>query len=173
MLTFILSAVCAIALGTNAIASQADTLNVYIINGETIENFDGSQLVGKTISDYKTMISSSISNGVTSVTKMHVIKTDGKQIKSASNYSVVTNGEISKVSIAGLDGEYSLADIQVNEGAKEMEIYIDGKKSSRADMGKILPEKISSMNVYRAGSAEAIKYTGSKDKNVIIVELKK
>lgn len=173
MLTSILSAVCAIALGTNAIASQADTLNVYIINGETIENFDGSQLVGKTISDYKTMISSSISNGVTSVTKMHVIKTDGKQIKSTSNYSVVTNGEISKVSIAGLDGEYSLADIQVNEGAKEMEIYIDGKKSSRADMGKILPEKISSMNVYRAGSAEAIKYTGSKDKNVIIVELKK
>lgn len=173
MLTSILSAVCAIALGTNAIASQADTLNVYIINGETIENFDGSQLVGKTISDYKTMISSSISNGVTSVTKMHVIKTDGKQIKSASNYSVVTNGEISKVSIAGLDGEYSLADIQVNEGAKELEIYIDGKKSSRADMGKILPEKISSMNVYRAGSAEAIKYTGSKDKNVIIVELKK
>lgn len=173
MLTSILSAVCAIALGTNAIASQTDTLNVYIINGETIENFDGSQLVGKTISDYKTMISSSISNGVTSVTKMHVIKTDGKQIKSASNYSVVTNGEISKVSIAGLDGEYSLADIQVNEGAKEMEIYIDGKKSSKADMGKILPEKISSMNVYRAGSAEAIKYTGSKDKNVIIVELKK
>jgi hypothetical protein len=173
MLTSILSAVCAIALGTNAIASQADTLNVYVINGETIENFDGSQLVGKTISDYKTMISSSISNGVTSVTKMHVIKTDGKQIKSASNYSVVTNGEISKVSIAGLDGEYSLADIQVNEGAKEMEIYIDGKKSSRADMGKILPEKISSMNIYRAGSADAIKYTGSKDKNVIIVELKK
>lgn len=173
MLTSILSAVCAITLGTNAIASQADTLNVYVINGETIENFDGSQLVGKTISDYKTMISSSISNGVTSVTKMHVIKTDGKQIKSASNYSVVTNGEISKVSIAGLDGEYSLADIQVNEGAKEMEIYIDGKKSSRADMGKILPEKISSMNIYRAGSADAIKYTGSKDKNVIIVELKK
>lgn len=173
MLTSILSAVCAIALGTNAIASQADTLNVYIINGETIENFDGSQLVGKTISDYKTMISSSISNGVTSVTKMHVIKTDGKQIKSASNYSVVTNGGISKVSIAGLDGEYSLVDIQVNEGAKEMEIYIDGKKSSRADMGKILPEKISSMNIYWAGSAEAIKYTGSKDKNVIIVELKK
>ena len=54
-----------------------------------------------------------------------------------------------------------------------MEIYIDGKKSSRAALGKILPEKISSMNIYRAGSAEAIKYTGSKDKNVIIVELKK
>ena len=173
MLTSILSAVCAIALGTNAIASQADTLNVYVINGETIENFDGSQLVGKTISDYKTMISSSISNGVTSVTKMHVIKTDGKQIKSASNYSVVTNGEISKVSIVGLDGEYSLADIQVNERAKEIEIYIDGKKSSTAALGKILPEKISSMNIYRAGSADAIKYTGSKDKNVIIVELKK
>ena len=99
------------------------------------------------------MTSSSTSNGVTSVTKMHIIKTDGKQIKSASNSSVVTNGEISKVSIVGLDGEYSLADIQVNEGAKEIEIYIDSKKSSRAALGKILPEKISSMNIYRAGSA--------------------
>lgn len=173
MLTSILSAVCAIVLGSNSIASQGDTLNVYIIDGEKIENFDGSQLVGKTVSDYKTMTSSSTSNGVTSVTKMHIIKTDGKQIKSANNYSVVTNGEISKVSIVGLDGEYSLADIQVNEGAKEIEIYIDGKKSSRADLGKILPEKISSMNIYRAGSAEAIKYTDSKDKNVIIVKLKK
>ena len=50
---------------------------------------------------------------------------------------------------------------------------LPGKKSSRAALGKILPEKISSMNIYPAGSAEAIKYTDSKDKNVIIVELKK
>ena len=85
MLTSILSAVCALVLSSNSIASQGDTLNVYIIDGEKIENFDGSQLVGKTVSDYKTMTSSSTSNGVTSVTKMHIIETDGKQIKSASN----------------------------------------------------------------------------------------
>ena len=73
MLTSILSAVCALVLSSNSIASQGDTLNVYIIDGEKIENFDGSQLVGKTVSDYKTMTSSSTSNGVTSVTKMHII----------------------------------------------------------------------------------------------------
>lgn len=39
-------------------------------------------------------------------------------------------------------------------------------------MGKIKPEEFSSMTVYRAGSPEAAKYTDSKDKNVIIVELK-
>ena len=62
---------------------------------------------------------------------------------------------------------------KIQDAANGNAIYIDGKKSSRAALGKILPEKISSMNIYRAGSAEAIKYTGSKDKNVIIVELKK
>ena len=51
MLTSILSAVCALVLSSNSIASQGDTLNVYIIDGEKIENFDGSQLLGKTVSD--------------------------------------------------------------------------------------------------------------------------
>ncbi|MGM9753096.1 MAG: hypothetical protein ACI3ZK_03460 [Candidatus Cryptobacteroides sp.] len=173
MLTLILSAVCAFALGVNTIASQTDTTNVYIINGEKVENFDGSQLVGKTISDYKTIFSSSTSNEETSVTIMHVISTDGKTMKKASHYSTITNGEISKNSIVGLDGEYSLADIQVKERAKDIETYIDGKKSTMADLGKILPEKIASMTIYRAGSPEAAKYTDSEDKNVIVVELKK
>ena len=38
-------------------------------------------------------------------------------------------------------------------------------------MGKIKPEEFASMTVYRAGSPEAAKYTDSKDKNVIIVDL--
>lgn len=173
MLTTILSAVCALAIGANTITSQADTLNVYIINGAKVENFDGSQLVGKTISDYRTMTASGIKNGVASVTKMHVISTDGETVKSKSHCSVVTNGEISKVSITGIDGKHSVSDIQVKEGAKEMEVYVNGKKSTMTDLGAILPEKIASMTVYRAGSPEAAKYTDDKEKNVLIVELKK
>lgn len=48
---------------------------------------------------------------------------------------------------------------------------MDGKKSTVGKMGKIKPEEFASMTVYRAGSPEAAKYTDSKDKNVIIVEL--
>lgn len=53
MLTSILSAICALALSATPVQAQADTVNLYIINGEKVTNFDGSQLVGKTISDYK------------------------------------------------------------------------------------------------------------------------
>lgn len=174
MLTSILSAVCAIAFGSNVIASQADTLNVYIIDGEKIENFDGSQLVGKTVSDYKTMTSSSTSNGVTSVTRIHVIRTDGKNAGSASTYSTElnTNGEVSKITIIENGSEKSTV-VQHMSGANGIEVYVDGKKSTVERMGNIKPEKIASITVYRAGSPEVAKYTDSKDKNVIIVELKK
>ncbi len=176
MLTSILSAVCALAIGGNTITNQTDTLNVYIINGEKVENFDGSQLVGKTISDYKTMTASGTSNGITSVTKMHVISTDGNSVKSVTNssYLLSTNGEISKISIVGVNGKHSAADIQTKEGAKEkeMEIFVNGKKSTKADLSGILPERIASMTVYRAGSPDAAKYTDDKEKNVLIVELK-
>lgn len=175
MLTSILSAVCALAIGGNTITNQADTLNVYIINGEKVENFDGSQLVGKTISDYKTMTSSSTSNGITSITKMHVISTDGNAVKSVthSSYLLSTNGEINKISIVGVNGKHSAADIQAKEGAKEMEVFVNGKKSTKADLSGILPERIASITVYRAGSPEAAKYTDDKEKNVLFVELKK
>ena len=53
MLTTILSALCALTLSGNIATAQADTLNVYMINGDKITNFDGSQLVGKTVSEYR------------------------------------------------------------------------------------------------------------------------
>lgn len=175
MLTSILSAVCALALGTNTITSPADTTNVYMINGVKVENFNGSQLVGKTISDYKTMTASRTSNGVTSVTKVHMISTDGNEIKSVTNSNnlISTNGKITQISITGVNGKHSVADIQTNDGTKEMEVFINGKKSTTTDLSGILPEQIASMTVYRAGSAEAAKYTDNKEKNVLVVELKK
>lgn len=173
MLTNILSAVCALAIGANTITNQADTLNVYMIDGVKVENFDGSQLVGKTISDYKTMTASRSSKGVTSVTKIHVILTGGETVKSTSNCSAVTNGEISKISITGTDGKQFASDVQVKEGAKEMEVYVNGKKSTMTDLWPIPPEKIVSMTLYRAGCPEAAKYTNDKEKNVLVVELKK
>lgn len=53
MLTTILSSLCALTLSGNIATAQADTLNVYMINGDKITNFDGSQLVGKTVSEYR------------------------------------------------------------------------------------------------------------------------
>ena len=75
MLTSILSAVCALALGSSAMTSQADTVNVYMINGrESHEIFDGSQLCGKTVSDYR--IGVATNNATGEVSKVHIIKTE-------------------------------------------------------------------------------------------------
>ncbi len=159
MLTSILSAVCALALGASAMTSQADTVNVYMINGEKVTNFDGSQLCGKTVSDYKIMI-----------------RTDEKQSGACAMHTATLSGqlsgEVSKVTILGSDAD-SVSNVSVIPGANGVEVYIDGKKSSEEKMGKIKPEKIASMTVLRAGSKEAAKWTGNKDKNVILIELKK
>lgn len=175
--TSILGAVCAMGLSASAMASQSDTLNVYMINGETIEHFDGRQLVGQTVSDYKTMISQSNNNGVVTVTKTHVIRTDGKQAHAVSSYtaSFTKSGEDkSQITIVGSDVD-SVSCVHVIPGTagNEMEVFIDGKKSSKEEMAKIKPEKIASMTAFNAGSKEAVKLTGKKNVNVIKIELKK
>lgn len=176
MLTSILSAICALTLSSSVMASQADTTNVYIINGEKVTNFDGSQLVGKTVSDYRTMTSQSASNGNVSVTRTHVIRTDGKKIASVNSYTTtVSEGstDVAKITIIGTGDEKPVTTVQTMSGANGIEVYVDGKKSTVEKMGKIKPDKIASLTVYKAGSKETAKYTDSKDKNVIIVELKK
>lgn len=178
MLTSILSAICALTLSSSVMASQADTTNVYIINGEKVTNFDGSQLVGKTVSDYRTMTSQSASNGNVSVTRTHVIRTDGKKIASVNSYSYTTtvsegSTDVAKITIVGTGDETPVTTVQTMSGANGIEVYVDGKKSTVEKMGKIKPDKIASLTVYKAGSKETAKYTDSKDKNVIIVELKK
>ncbi|MGM9773701.1 MAG: hypothetical protein ACI3Y2_00620 [Candidatus Egerieousia sp.] len=175
MLTSILSAFCALALGAASFTTQADTVNVYILNDEKVANFDGSQLVGKTISDYKTMIatSSSNSNGAReiTVTKVHMIRTDGKQVKnqvevnshtlnSTTAKTVSTNGAIVGFSVKGTADD-------------SIVYYIDGKKSTKEKMNELKPKDIASITVYKAGGKEAVEMTKDKNIGVIKIETKK
>ena len=53
MSTFILSAICALSVGASAnMPSPADTIRKYIIDNQSVEHFDGTQLTGKTIDTY-------------------------------------------------------------------------------------------------------------------------
>jgi len=59
-----ISALCALALcsvpyGAEARPAQTDTLDRYVIDGEDVTDFDGSQLVGKTIQSYDVSVSKS------------------------------------------------------------------------------------------------------------------
>lgn len=167
MLTSILSAICALAL--SAIQVPADTVNLYIINGEKVTNFDGSQLVGKTVSDYKIMTATSSSNGVVTVTKVHNICTNGKQAKSVTvNSTTIDLSQISSVMVDDDVASYSISSV-----TSDIAVYIDGKKISREELGKIKPDQIAAITILKAGSKEAMALTKDKTINVMKVELKK
>ena len=68
-------------------AAPTDTLDKYIINGEQVVKFDGSQLVGKTVSDYKVTVAKS--NTADEAVRIHVIRTDGQKIKVIKSSGVV------------------------------------------------------------------------------------
>ena len=76
MKTLMISTLCAIALcsvqlGVSAKPAQADTLDRYVIDGTNVTDFDGSQLVGKTVKSYDVMTAKS---GKT-VYRIHTITT--------------------------------------------------------------------------------------------------
>lgn len=169
MLTSILSAICALALSATTVQAQADTVNLYIINGEKVTNFDGSQLVGKTISDYKIATATSSSNGIVTVTKVHNICTNGKQAKSVTvNSTTIDLSQISSVMVDDDVASYSISSV-----TSDIAIYIDGKKISRKELGKIKPDQIAAITVLKAGSKEAMALTNDETINVMKVELKK
>lgn len=200
MLTSILSAVCALALGSSAMTSQADTVNVYMINGEKVTNFDGSQLCGKTVSDYR--IGVATNNATGEVSKVHIIKTEehvsplkvnGVQVMgqdviyvvdgvktSSLDFIKIKQENIGSMTVCKAGSKEAMEwtdDENVNvikfETKKENIYIIDGKEVSSDEFSKFKPNDISSMKIYKAGSEESAKWTGNKDRNVILIELKK
>ena len=166
MLTFILSAVCALSLN----AAPADTLDKYIINGEQVVKFDGSQLVGKTVSDYKVTVAKSIT--ADEAVRIHVIRTDGQKIKAIKSSSVVESFRFEdKDAESNIDWKnYSNAEVTVLSSTTLF--IVDGKKCDKDAFAKIKPESIASMTVYKPGSKGALKLSGKSDVAVIVVVTK-
>lgn len=165
MLTFILSAVCALSLN----AAPADTLDKYIINGEQVAKFDGSQLVGKTVSDYKVTVAKS--NATDEAVRIHVIRTDGRKIKAIKSSVVESFRVEDKDTEFNINGKnYSNAEVTVLSSTTVY--FVDGKKCDKDAFGKIKPESIASMTVYKPGSKGALKLSGKSDVAVIVVVTK-
>lgn len=141
-----MSAVCALSINASVEAVQADTLDRYIINDKRVEKFDGSQLVGKNVSDYKVVVADGEVAG--NVLRMHLIRTDGQKVKEIKSAKTV---EVSSSTM----------------------YIIDGKKGSYDNLKKIKPESIASMTVYKAGSKDAVEISGKSDVAVVKVETKK
>ena len=148
MRTILLTALCAVAIGTQAKVAN-DTIDKYIIDKQPIERFDGSQLEGKRISKY--MIAYKQGKGV--VEKHHVIYT-GDEAGKTFTIEGDANGPIVVSKMLG------------------PLIIVDGKESSNEEMALIKSEDVASVNVFKPGSEIANSYGEKGNKGVIMVTTK-
>ena len=148
MRTILLTALCAVAIGTQAKVAN-DTIDKYIIDKQPIEHFDGSQLEGKRISKY--MIAYKQGKGV--VEKHHVIYT-GDEAEKTFTIEGDANGPIVVSKMLG------------------PLIIVDGKEMTHEGLSMIKSEDIVSVNVFEPGSEVAKSYGEKGNKGVIMVTTK-
>lgn len=176
--TSIIAVLCALALGTTTLSAQDHkTSDVYIINGEKVENFDGSQLEGCTISSYKIMNAANASESNT----VHFIETTGKTVKSIST-QVFVNGKptteedlnsIKSVDVKEIDikGQGNEKTVEIWDG-DETVFVLNEKKITAEEFNNIKPNKIKKVTV-KKDAATISKYgEEGKTKAVILVETK-
>lgn len=158
------SVFCLIAcMGTKA-AESADTTRVYYINGERIDRFDGSQLVGALVASYSI---SRQDNPATpgSVVEKHDIETKVKVITIDKSKVETTNN------VAGSDKKIQYIDDPV--------FIIDGKKYSKEEVKKgypkfVNPRSIKHVTVLKKGGEGALKLdNGGEQHSYIVIETKK
>ena len=143
MRTILLTALCAVAIGTQAKVAN-DTIDKYIIDKQPVEHFDGSQLEGKRISKY--MIAYKQGKGL--VERHHVIYTGDEDVKVVR----LTANDDKSVSVV-----------------TEPLLIVDGKETSPEEFAKINSQAIDHIDVLKAGSKAAKENFGEKGKNGVII----
>ena len=120
-----------------SLAAENVKAPTYIINGKKVENFDGSQLKGKTIANYYT-----IGEG----TNVHVILTD--------DY-VASKGGVKKVSVVQSvrplkDGESITSSVDASHYLSGEAVFVlDGKLISVSEFTSLKPSALSTVKVIK------------------------
>lgn len=147
MRTLLLTALCAVAISSQAVEEKRDTVDKYIIDKKAVAHFDGSQLEGKRVQKY--MIAYKENGNV--VEKNHLIYTDGQA-------SIVLSGAVTDNGI-------------IADNTVEALIVVDGTEVSPESFSKMNAEDIKSMTVLKGNSAVEL-YGDKGRKGVILVETK-
>ena len=146
-------------MGTKA-AESADTTRVYYINGERIDRFDGSQLVGALVESYAiTHQNNPATPGA--VIEKHDIETKVKVITIDKSKVDTTNN------VAGSGRKIQYLD--------DLVFIIDGKKYSKEEVKKVYPKlTIKHVTVLKKGGEGALKLdNGGEQHSYIVIETKK
>lgn len=105
MTTFLISTICALITGLNPSNETRDTVSIYMINNEKVENFDGSQLKMQTILSYDITFRKNEEKNV--VEKVHDIITDNfgaaRKHNKAARALIMIDGKIVANDLSGLD----------------------------------------------------------------------
>lgn len=163
MLGIFLSAICALNINASAMTASVDTLDRYIINNQAVGRFDGSQLVGKTISYYKIVLTKG--NSESEIVRLHVIRTDGRKAKviEVKSYADGEEGGVGNVeTVVTIDGKtYTNANSTIISSKAAIYI-INGKKCDKEALTKIKPESIASMTVYKPAARKPWNFPAGK-----------
>ena len=162
MLTTILSALFALSLSVADVSAQTDTTDRYIIDGSVVTNFDGSQLVGRTIREYR------VQNGYDhqSVVRVHNIIT--------SDYQHPAVDEVKVIGVESMSNEPTIRIRSTSNEDVEAVYVIDGKVISREEFMKVKPSDIVSIEIIKETANEIRKkYTDRDDVGVILLTTKK
>ena len=147
--SFLFALACgSVTLHASTLPASPDTLVQYFINGQRVEKFDGSQLVGKKIEAYE--IDDIISPYTNSPVRVHSIVLEGANLPKPS---------------------YSIRVINTSE--TDPAFVVDGKQITKKEFEALNPAKIKSMTVVKNGSREDVKKYEGWENGVILVETKK
>ena len=135
-------------LNAASLTAPSDTLVQYFINGQRIEKFDGSQLVGKTIEAYT--IDDIISPYTHGPVRIHSIVTEDANLPEPSQQIRIRTTQ------------------QVDPA-----FVIDGKQVTKKEFEALNPVKIESMTVVKNGVQEEVKKYAGWENGVILVVTKK
>ena len=150
------------------LALTATTLSaqrtIYVIDNKTVENFDGSQLIGKTIKEYKITTTGKGRDAIT----VHSVST----VPSVYSVSGFVSPSEDSLEIWKSKKQFQRDYINGHLPSKRVVYVIDGVEQKDAEAFQSLrPSEIKSMTVIKAGSSEALKY--GDDCDVIMVETDK
>lgn len=123
---------------------------IYVIDNETVEQFDGSQLKGRTIKDYK-------------------ITTTGSGSKAITVHAITTSPSAFSVSADSLLANPNRGAVRYTD--RKIVYVLDGKKYEAADIPHVHPLDIENITILKDGSPEQLKY--DPDANVIMITTKK
>lgn len=112
-----------------------DTLNYYVINGQPVDKFDGSQIVGKKIATYDITVIMPANQGPV---RVHEITTEG-YTHPAVSYTIRPT--------LSYDTVYDMV---------EPSYVIDGKKASKQEFEGLNPTEIKSITVEKDGVIKVV-----------------